>query len=517
MRRLSFLVALALAAVLVAAAAEASHLRQRKPPIPAPAHSLRTGVIPNIVGLDPANLDLEFARIRAAGVTAVRLEARWSLIAPTTRPQGFNPLDPADPGYNWSSLDPLVIRAHRYGLSPILLVLGAPTWAQAKRPPGSGSGRGPNNRGPGPYKPSPSMFGQFGQALADRYSGTFKGLPRVRDFIAWNEPNNYPYLSPQRENGKPFSPGWYRLMVNDFALGVHRVHPDNNVIAGALLFNGVSDRISPLEFMRDMLCMSKPKKRHKGKKPPVSHPTCKDRSYFDTWTHHPYTRGNPFHHAEKSDDVMIGDLPRMRDLLDAAATAHHIVSNHKLGFWVDEFSYDSRPPDPSPQTVPILLHARWVSESLYQMWSSGVSLAAWFLVRDEPVARPAAHSYGQSGLWANQMLTEDLTKDAPKPALTSFTFPFVAYRHGKRVEIWGRTPTSGQGRVAIQVGTATGWHTIASARARGGGIFTGKVSYSRVAATTGRLPKRLDYRKVVLADKPRSYWRLDDRGNVARE
>lgn len=485
---------------------------------PAPSHGLETAIIPNPEGLDPANQDRLFARIKSSGADAVRLDVRWEQIAPITRRRSFQPTNPGEPAYRWSNLDAMVRRSRHSGLSPILIVYTAPRWAQARRPSGARVARRPTTSPPpGPYKPSPTAFGQFATALARRYSGSFQGLPRVRDFIAWNEPNNWPYLTPQHVHGKPFSPGWYRLMVNAFARGVHSVHADNRVVAGALLFNGVANRVSPLEFMRDMLCMSKAKKAHKHKKAVPARPTCHHRSRFDIWTHHPYTRGNPFHHAQNPDDIMLGDLSRMRKLLKAAARAHHIVAKHTLQFWVDEFSYDSRPPDPSPKTVPVLLQARYVSEWEYQMWRSGVSLGTWFLLRDRSVAHPATHDWGQSGLWANQMLTEDLTRDRPKPALAAFRFPFVAYRHGKAVTLWGRTPTSRGGRVTIQVGTATGWKTIGAAHANGHGIFTRKIRYARVKARTGHVPKRMNYRNTVLADKPFSYWRLDDRGPVARD
>jgi hypothetical protein len=519
-RRLSLLFAAAVAVGIAITAGTAPAVRDARPRVaPAPAHELETAVIPNPVGLDAANQNLQFQRIRAAGATVVRLAVSWEATAPTRRPAGFNPTNPGDPAYRWRALDALVTRARANGLSPVILVFGAPHWAQATRPRARRLARRSHTGPPlGPYKPSPAALGQFATALARRYSGSFRGLPRVRDFIAWNEPNNWPYLTPQRVKGKAFSPIWYRLMVNSFARGIHRVHPDNKVIAGTLLFNGVANRISPLEFMRDMLCMSKRKKARKHKKAVPSRPTCKQRATFDIWTHHPYTRGTPFHHAQNHDDVMLGDLPRMRALLKAAAKAHHIVSKHAVQLWVDEFSYDSRPPDPSPKTVSVLLQARYVSESLYQMWRSGVTVATWFLLRDKPVKHPAPHTDGQSGLWANQMLTNDLTKDRPKPALTAFRFPFVAYRHGKkRVSIWGRTPTSQGGRVTLQVGTATGWRTVGSARANRRGIFTRKFRYAKVKSKIGPLPKGHNYGKVVLADKPLSYWRLDDQGRVARD
>ena len=47
-----------------------------------------------------------------------------------------------------------------------------------------------------------------------------------------------------------------------------------------------------------------------------------------------------------------------------------------------EFGWDSAPAD--PKGVPLQLHARWVSEALYRMWYSGVSLVTWYRLRDGP-------------------------------------------------------------------------------------------------------------------------------------
>ena len=53
-------------------------------------------------------------------------------------------------------------------------------------------------------------------------------------FEAWNEPNASFFLFPQRNaDGSNYSPALYREMVNRFATGVHRVHADNVVVAGA--------------------------------------------------------------------------------------------------------------------------------------------------------------------------------------------------------------------------------------------------------------------------------------------
>jgi len=460
----------------------------------------RTAIIAND-HLDVANDELQFARIKAAGANAVRIEAPWSGVAPAVRPKGFDPTNPDDPAYRWSDVDKRVKLAVQNDLIPILGISGAPKWAEANVPPGV-----PHGPRDGPYKPNPRMLGQFARAAALRYRGGFQGLPRVRYWRAWNEPNIYRYLTPQKENGKPFSPEWYRKMLNEFSQSVHGVRGDNLVIAGSLAPFGIDRRISPLTFMRLMLCMSN------GKKP---HAMCNRQSSFDIWSHHPYTRGDPFHHAQSPDDVSLGDLPKMRALLEAARRTHRIVTRHKnIQFWVTEFSYDSHPPDPSELTVPIFLHARWVAESFYQMWRSGVSLGTWYLLRDEPVKK----SPFQSGLYFNGCnCWNGLETDRPKPALTAFRFPFVAYRHKMKVSLWGRTPDSAPGRVTIDVGTKTGWRRVGAVRATATGIFTGKLPYSAIKKKMGQRRAAAQYKQAVLADRPRSYWRLDDPGRVARD
>ena len=69
------------------------------------------------------------------------------------------------------------------------------------------------------------------------------------------------------------------------------------------------------------------------------------RTEFDIWAVHPYTSGGPRHHAVKSTDVSLGDLPKARSVLNAAVRARHVVSTHPVQLWVTEFSWDSKPPD----------------------------------------------------------------------------------------------------------------------------------------------------------------------------
>lgn len=409
-----------------------------------------------------------FERSRTAGATFVRLGVWWSEVAPggARRPASFDPRDPFDPLYRWEATDDEIRTAVASGLQPILSVLDAPAWVQ------TGRKQHPSD---GPVRPDPAALADFAAAIGDRYSGRHAGLPRVRYWQVWNEPNLSIYLMPQSEDGRPASPGWYRDLVNAMAKALHTVHPGNVVIAGGLApFGGNSndpsggqvptpERLHPLDFMRAMLCMSK------GARP---RPTCGVRSEFDIWAHHPYTYGGPTHSAFHPDDVSIGDLDQMRRLLEAAEAADHIRSRQRVGFWVTEFSYDTSPPD--PKGLPLALHARWVSESLYRMWSSGVSLVTWWLIRDTPFP----DDMFQSGLYFRG--PSGIASDKPKPALRAFRFPFVAFRQvTETITYWGRTPTSRKSAVVVEQKQGSRWRRLVTPAVDRYGIFRGRVTDAR--------------------------------------
>jgi len=420
---------------------------------PSAARPLTTAFVDPVSFPSPA----AFARARAAGATFVRLILWWPGVAPggSQAPTPFDARDPADPAYRWSDFDAQVRMAVAKGLQPIVDIVRAPPWAQ------SGA---PQRASDGPVRPSPAALGDFAAAAAQRYSGSFGGLPRVRYWQVWNEPNLSVELVPQTENGKPVSPGWYRSMVNAMAKAVHAVRKDNIVIAGGLApFGGDTndpsggnvpeqERIHPLQFMRQMLCMSE------GATPK---PTCNQRTEFDVWGHNPYTYGGPTHKAFHRDDVSIGDLGEMRTLLVAAAKAGNITPRREPGFWVTEFSYDSKPADPKGLTP--VLHARWVSEALYRMWSSGVSLVSWWLVSDQPFP---------DGMFQSGVYSKD---DRPKSALRAFRFPFVAFsQNNGTISYWGRTPTSKKQAVVVEQKTGN-WRRIAVPLVDRYGIFSGRI------------------------------------------
>ena len=436
-------VACALAVVLVATAAAGR--RSARHVIATPATPpLRTAFFDRT--FESPQQGTAFTLARAAGASYVRLAVPWRSIAPVAPPNGFVATDPTSAGYNWGGMDASVQAADAAGLRPILDIVGTPGWAYTTLPIGISDGT-----------PNVADLGAFATALATHYDGLTPGVPAENVFQVWNEPNNSLDLN-------PVTVSTYRAMVNAVATAVRAINPSSLVVAGALDPFGhprskSQDKlgwysVAPLAFMRSLLCLSK------GAHP---HATCSDPVDFDVWSHHPYTFGGPFGHAKNPDDVELGDLPKMRALLKAGIRLHHVVSTQPVQFWVTEFGWDTNPP--RPKAASPSLAARWTAESLHQMWLSGVSLVTWFLLEDYP-----SPSQYQSGLYYQ---AESLVKARPKPGLTAFRFPFVAYLQKNKVGVWGRDATSDRQVVTVQLrhGTSGAWRSVARIAANANGIF----------------------------------------------
>jgi beta-glucosidase/6-phospho-beta-glucosidase/beta-galactosidase len=124
---------------------------------------------------------------RAMGVSTVRVNLAWSVVAPSpnsrTRPN-FNATD--QNGYNWGHYDTILNTLRQYGLGVDLLVGGgAPLWAAAPNPPAASGQFGSFANS---WFPNAAEYGQFVQAAAKRYSW-------VRVWELWDEPNWGPALS----------------------------------------------------------------------------------------------------------------------------------------------------------------------------------------------------------------------------------------------------------------------------------------------------------------------------------
>jgi Cellulase (glycosyl hydrolase family 5) len=176
-------------------------------------------------------IDGRLDKVKASGAKFSRVDLLWSEIAPT---KPANPIDPADPAYNFGRADQIVTGLRSRGITPLLTVYSSPTWA-------NGGKAKPKSTQYNPFTPNAVQFGQFMQALAQRYNGTFSPgeyapvLPRVRHFEIWNEPNLQLFYRPQYK-GKgirnPVAAKNYSNLVKAAYPRIKSVNPAAIVIAG---------------------------------------------------------------------------------------------------------------------------------------------------------------------------------------------------------------------------------------------------------------------------------------------
>jgi hypothetical protein len=438
--------ALLLAATLLAVTAHPASAKKARP--------FFTG----ITNLD-TNAPLAFERTRAAGAGFVRIPLHWDATAPDLQPASWQPDDPRDPRYRWDNSDEAVVQAVRAGLTPVLQVNDAPTWAQRCTSPAVLPSA--------ICDPDPAALAAFATAAASRYSGHLPGLPRVQYWQGLNEPNLSLFFFPQfNTEGKALSPDLYRTLINSFYSAVKAVDGSNLVISAGLGPIEVPPwTMGPMHFARLLLCM----KGTRNPRPLAG--DCGGGVHFDIFAIQPYTTGSPEHEG-RVNDVQLGDLPKLQTLLKAADRADRIRGQFpRTPLWVTEFSWDSQPPDPGG--LPMAIETRWTAEALHRAWSAGVSNFFWFSLRDG--VRDSSRAFSntlESGLYFRGATVE---QDDPKEVLYAFRFPLVAYPLKKGLSFWGRTPSGTGGKLAIQVWERKRWRRLLVTRADKYGVFHGLV------------------------------------------
>ena len=202
----------------------------------------------------------------------VRINLPWASIATRAPAQ---PADPADPAYDFRACDAAIAAAQVEGA-------GAAAHRHRRAEVRRGRRAARRRHRPGAGSPTPRPTASFARAVAARYSGHFGGLPQVRYFQAWNEPNLSTYLTPQYKGKRSVAPKLYRKMLNQFYAGVKAVSHANVVVTGGTAPYGDppgGDRTRPLTFWRSVLCLKGHKRLHRSK--------CPTKAKFDVLAHHP--------------------------------------------------------------------------------------------------------------------------------------------------------------------------------------------------------------------------------------
>jgi hypothetical protein len=456
----------------------------------APAMLLGFSDISGLQREGAAQRALELQHLTATRGRAVRIMWSWSSIELTKPPTDQAATDPAYGGYDFADLDDLLRKTAAAGVEPLLMVNRAPAWWE-------GADRPSSIKRNGTWKPDAAAYGRFMTAMARRYSGTFPDplspgatLPRVRYWQIWNEPNLYVELNPQWETvgGRtvPASPRLYRALLSAGYDAVKSVSASNVVVTAGTAPYGEAKpcegsacptggpRLQPARFVRELLCVATRGRRLVAR-------NCRATpAKFDILAHHPYPIGPPGRHAINPDDVVVPDFAKLTRPLKVALKAGNIFPRTtSKPVWATEMSWDSNPPDPGG--IPAGQQAQYAAGAIYVLWRQGVRALFWWNLRDDPPVHGSYASTLQSGVYYRGAT---VAEDKPKPAVTAFRFPFVAYRayknfagHG-RAKLWGMAPAPGPVTVQRQVGS--GWRTIAHARARADHVFL-----LRVAATRG--------------------------------
>ena len=439
--------------------------------------------------------------LRDLGVGMVRVNVAWNAIAPsalsTTRPKGFDATNPAAyPASGWAPYDAVVRTATADHIVVDFTINGpAPLWAT-----GSGAPRGTTGYFRADWEPSAKEYGYFAQAVGTRYSGSYKGLPRVSFWSIWNEPNYGYDIAPQgigRNQSIPNSPHIYRNLVDAAWASLnatgHTTRSDKivfgEVTPHGLNSWGVFNNMKPLVFLRSLYCVDSSYRQLRGSAAKAQgcptnaagsrafrgqNPALFSASAFAA---HPYEEASPPNvptHlcgpgltklcAGSPSDPDFADLPQVPRLERTLDRLNGIYgSNTRFAVYNTEYGFRTRPPDPH-EGISQANAAVYMNEGEYLSYHQGrlVSYSQYSLIDQKPPA------YFDTGLLN--------PTGSHKPGFDAYRMPLwlphTSTRKGGKLEVWGGvrpayyamldTCKAQSVFVQFQSGSKGAWTTIAT-------------------------------------------------------
>jgi len=291
----------------------------------------------------------------------IRVNLYWGGKLGVARRRPAKATDPADPAYRWDIYDRTVRYADAHGIKVIFSIWSTPTWANGGKKP---------NRAP----TKAIDLRNFAYAAAVRYSGTYEFepdhiMPAVKYWLAWNEPNNPAFLSPQfRKVGKRYvtqSPADYAKICNAIVQGVHGTAIKGEKVGcgvtaprGNNKARGVRPALSPLVFLRGM--------KRAGAKG------------FDAYAHHPYygkPNETPTTPPPARTAVTLGNINTLIKEVTRLYGAKRI--------WLTEYGYQTKPPD-NIFGVSFANQAKYLTQAFnIARKNPRIDMMLWFLMRDD--------------------------------------------------------------------------------------------------------------------------------------
>ena len=471
-RRVTTIVLAAVASALLAPAA-------------ATASSSQLSIIQDdgtFLGYNDRDPEAAIAEAKALGADAIRIFMSWHSVSPSQnsrrRPPGFDVSDPDSPGYEWGTYDALVDRARRHGLK-LLITLSPPLPYWASEEPS----RCPHRIGGYSYqplscmwKPPPKLFGEWVEAVAQRYGTRAKGPygGQVALWSLWNEPNLEHYLYPQlrrtRRGTVDLAAVRYRKMWIAGQRAIARHDPPS---ARKVLFGETAAISSPLDTLNAALCLDEDGRPFKGWMR-AQHGCGRPRRLpIAGLAVHPYNNfaiGSVYTRSYTKDSLPMAYVSRAHRLLDRAARYGRIPPHRPI--YVTEFGFESSPPNPFGDGLSLGRHAGAINEAEQLFFSdTRIRSTAQYELFDVP--NPDQFN---TGLYLND--------GDPKPAWAAYRMPLVVTKLSPSlVEVWGQVRPA-EGRVRVEV-TASG--------ARVGRPLTNASGYYRFKVRRGGAA-RLRYR-----------------------
>jgi hypothetical protein len=331
-----------------------------------------------------------FALFKTLHVQEVRLNLYWGGRYGVAKRRPAHPADPADQAYNWALYDRTVNYADQNGVKILFSIYGTPSWANRGKAPNVSPTYGIDLR-------------NFAYAAARRYSGSYPGtdgrvLPAVRDWLAWNEPNNPIFLTPQYQR---VDGSWvmesaisYAKICNAVYSGVHAtLVKSERVACGGTAPRGnnapASSRtsVSPIAFLKAV------KKAGLLK--------------FDAWAHNPYY-STPSEQPATKPVTANGGAPTAVTLGNIGSLISVVTSLYGWKpIWITEYGYQTNPPD-RLFGVSLAKQAKYLTQAFgIARANPRIQMMLWFLLKDEPTLAG----------WQSGLITASGKK---KPAFASY-------------------------------------------------------------------------------------------------
>ncbi len=411
-------------------------------------------------------------RMKQIGVDSVRVTVLWSVVADGANMSNaeikrlksasarqkarqqrarFKPGDPRTyPRRNWDPYDNVVKEAAKLRMRVYFSVTGpGPSFAHRKAPKSQ-------RLNFFSFKPYPSRYRKFVEAVGKRYSGTYKDenaikqpLPRVTTWSLWNEPNQPGWLSPQweRRNGQmvPASPGLYRQLHRAGTQALTATgHGNDTILLAETAPLGSSSRgarnaIRPTPFLRELACLNPAGVPYAGAD--AERRGCGDYAKGPLsatgFAHHGYTKKRaPTAPVAHPDELTIANLPTWGPLLDRISLQSGGKIRAGLPIYITEFGYESNPPDPR-NGISLSNQAQYNQLGDYLAYANPRTRGiTQFLLRDAgPLKKYRKNSRRYWFTYQSGLFTE---KDKSKPATFAYLLPFVATRLGGTVALWGQ-------------------------------------------------------------------------------